>query len=59
MFALLLYLWLGREAALSEILVEISIGLAVRGGGGGGRRVRRLLLLLLAQLRRRTAPVPA
>ena len=58
MLALLLYLWLGREAALFEILAEISIGLAVM-GGGGGRRLRRLLLQLLAPLRRRTAPVPA
>jgi hypothetical protein len=58
MLALLLYLWLGREAALLEIAAEISIGLAIT-GGGGGRRVRRLLLLLLELLRRHAAPVPA
>ena len=56
MLALLLYLWLGREAALFEIVAEISIGFGVM-GGGGGRRVRRLVLLLL-ELRRRTAPAP-
>jgi hypothetical protein len=58
MLALLLYLWLGREAALCEMLAEIAIGLAVT-GGGGGRRVRRLALLLLELFRRRTAPATA
>ena len=58
MFALLLYLWVGREAALLELLAEISIGLAVT-GGGGGRRLHRLLRPLLAPIRRRTAPAPA
>ena len=58
MLALLLYLWLGREAALCEILAEIAMGLALM-GGGGGRRARRSVLLLLEQLRRRTAPAPA
>lgn len=59
MLALLLYLWLGREAAVVEIMAEVLIGLAITGGGGGGRRIRRIWLVLLERLRQRPVTVTA
>jgi len=52
--ALLLYLSLGREAALAEIMAELLIGLALLGGGGRGRRVLPIVPSLLARPRRRS-----
>jgi hypothetical protein len=55
MLAVLLYLWLGRQAALAELLAELVIGVALLGGGGRGRRVVPMLPSLLARPRRRRA----
>lgn len=52
MLAVLLYLWLGPRAALSEIGAEVLIGLSLM-GGGRGRKILSLLGLLREQARRR------
>jgi len=54
MVALLLYVWLGRDAALAEIVAEILIGLIVI-GGGGGKRIRVSLRRFLERMRERPA----
>jgi hypothetical protein len=55
MFALLLYFWLGREAAAAELMAELLIGLVLLGGQGRGRRVLPIVPSLLARPRQRRA----
>jgi hypothetical protein len=57
MLALLLYVWLGPRAALTELMAELLIGIALL-GGGRGKLVGATLRLFLERLRGRRA-VPA
>ena len=60
MFALTLYLVFGAHAALTDVLTEVLVGLALIGGcSGGGRRLRAELLAFLAEVRRRRVPALA
>jgi hypothetical protein len=55
LLALLLYVTLGRNAALAEITAEAVLGLGIA-GGGGGRRLLAVLRSGLVRTARRPAP---